>query len=69
YTSLAITSDNCGVQSVTQSPAIGSTVSGAGSMTVTLTVTDINGLTNSCDFTVNKVDQTPPSITCPDAQT
>ncbi|MBE2206226.1 MAG: T9SS type A sorting domain-containing protein [Saprospiraceae bacterium] len=53
---------------MTQSPAIGATVSGAGSMTVTLTVTDINGLTNSCDFTVNKVDQTPPSITCPDAQ-
>jgi uncharacterized delta-60 repeat protein len=68
YTTLATTSDNCGVQSVTQSPAIGSTVSGAGSTTVTLTVTDINGLTNSCDFTVNKVDQTPPSITCPIAQ-
>jgi regulation of enolase protein 1 (concanavalin A-like superfamily) len=69
FTTLATTSDNCGVQSVTQSPAIGATVSGAGTMTVTLTVTDINGLTNSCTFTVNKVDQTPPSITCPAAQT
>jgi hypothetical protein len=57
YTSLATTGDNCGVQSVTQSPAAGTTVSGAGNMTVTLTVTDVNGLTNSCTFTVTKVDQ------------
>ena len=69
YTSLATTGDNCGVQSVSQSPTTGTTVSGAGNMSVTLTVTDINGLTNTCTFTVTKVDNTPPSITCPTTQT
>jgi len=69
YTSLASTADNCGVQGVTQSPAAGTTVSGAGNMTVTLTVTDVNGLINTCTFTVSKVDNTAPSITCPATQT
>ncbi|HRK82247.1 MAG TPA: choice-of-anchor D domain-containing protein, partial [Saprospiraceae bacterium] len=69
YTGLATTGDNCGVQSVTQSPAIGTTVSGAGDMTVTLTVTDINGLMHTCTFTVTKVDNTSPTITCPATQT
>jgi hypothetical protein len=69
YTSLATTGDNCGVQGVTQSPAAGTTVSGAGDMTVTLTVTDINGNPAECSFTVTKVDNTPPTITCPDTQT
>ncbi|HRJ13652.1 MAG TPA: T9SS type A sorting domain-containing protein, partial [Saprospiraceae bacterium] len=45
-------------------PAIGTTVSGAGDMTVTLTVTDINGLTNTCTFTVTKVDNTQPTVVC-----
>jgi hypothetical protein len=69
YTSLATTGDNCGVQGVTQSPAAGTTVSSAGNMTVTLTVTDVNGLTNSCTFTVTKVDNTAPTISCPATQT
>jgi len=69
YTSLATTGDNCGVLGVTQSPAIGATVSGAGNMTVTLTVTDINGNNTECNFTVTKVDNTPPTITCPSTQT
>ncbi len=69
YTSLATTGDNCGVQSVTQLPIAGTTVSGAGNMTVTLTVTDLNGNETECTFTVTKVDQTPPTITCPATQT
>ena len=69
YTSLATTGDNCGVQSVTQSPLPGTPVSGSGNMTVTLTVTDANNLTNTCTFTVTKVDNTPPTITCPTTQT
>ncbi len=69
YTSLATTGDNCGVQSVTQSPIAGTTVSGAGNMTVTLTVTDINGSETECTFTVTKVDNTPPTVTCPATQT
>jgi len=63
YTSLATLGHNCGMQSVTQSPSAGTTVSGVGSMTVTLTVTDANNLTNNCTFTVSKVDNTPPVIT------
>jgi hypothetical protein len=69
YTSLAQAADNCGVQSVTQSPVAGTTVSAAGPVAVLLTVADINGLTDTCSFTVNKVDNTPPTITCPAAQT
>jgi len=69
YTSLATTADNCGVQSVTQSPMAGTTVSGAGNTSVTLTVTDLNGNETECTFTVTKVDQTPPTITCPATQT
>jgi len=69
YTGLATTSDNCGIQGVTQSPVAGTSVFGTGTMTVTLTVTDINGNPNSCTFTVTKVDNTPPSITCPATQT
>ena len=68
YTSLATTGDNCGVQGVTQSPTAGTTVSGAGNTTVTLTVTDLNGLANSCTFTVTKVDNIPPTIACPGNQ-
>jgi len=64
YRSLATANDNCGVQSVTQSPAAGTTVSNAGNMTVTLTVTDINGNSNTCTFTVTKVDNTAPTVQC-----
>ncbi|MBX2929637.1 MAG: BspA family leucine-rich repeat surface protein [Saprospiraceae bacterium] len=64
YMSLATTGDNCGVQGVTQSPTAGTTVSGAGNMTVTLTVTDINGNSTQCSFTVTKVDNTPPTVQC-----
>ncbi|MBX2929635.1 MAG: HYR domain-containing protein [Saprospiraceae bacterium] len=69
YTGLAAVSDSCGVQSVTQSPAAGTLVSGAGNMVVTLYATDVNNNIDSCSFTVIKVDNTPPSITCPATQT
>jgi surface protein len=69
YTGLAAVSDSCGVQSVTQSPAAGTLVSGAGNMVVRLYATDINNNIDSCSFTVTKVDNTPPSITCPATQT
>ncbi|HRK82400.1 MAG TPA: CARDB domain-containing protein [Saprospiraceae bacterium] len=68
YTSMALREDNCGVERVEQSPASGTIVSGAGSMTITLTVTDINGMTSICNFQVTKVDNTPPAIICPQSQ-
>jgi large repetitive protein len=68
YTGLANANDNCGVASVTQSPAAGTMISGTGTVTVTLTATDFNGNTAQCSFTVNKVDTTPPTIACPATQ-
>ncbi|MBK5285833.1 MAG: HYR domain-containing protein, partial [Bacteroidia bacterium] len=68
YRGLATVSDNCTAPSSivkTQSPAPGSTVSGAGTATVTLTATDASGNTANCSFSVNKVDNINPVITCP----
>ena len=64
YIGSALTTDNCAVLNVTQSPAAGTIVAGAGSMQVTLTVNDVNGNSNSCQFSVTKVDNTPPAISC-----
>lgn len=64
YTSLAVASDNCGVSNVTQSPVAGTIVSNSGNIAITLTATDVNGLTTSCIFTVTKVDNTPPTALC-----
>jgi hypothetical protein len=69
YTSLVETDESCTVQSVTQSPLPGTTVSGAGNVQLEITVTYIYGNSESCTFTVTKVDQTPPTITCPPTQT
>ena len=64
YTSLAITNDNCAVDSVVQSPAPGSTVSLTGNQIITLTVTDESGNTATCSFNVTKIDNTPPVLNC-----
>jgi gliding motility-associated-like protein len=72
YTSLATVSDNCtaaGSIVVTQSPAIGSAVSGVGTTVVTLTATDASGNFTTCTFNVNRVDNTAPVVTCPGNQT
>jgi hypothetical protein len=37
-----------------------------GNHTVTITVTDMAGESDSCDATISVIDVTPPSITCPD---
>ncbi|TAF34720.1 MAG: HYR domain-containing protein, partial [Cytophagales bacterium] len=68
YIPLAVAGDNCGLV-VTQSPVAGTAVSGVGTTVVTLTATDPSGNATSCTFNVNRVDTTPPSITCPAAQT
>lgn len=67
YTGLATASDNCGVPTVTQSPAPGSTISGA--TVVTLTATDGSSNTASCTFNVIGLDGTLPTIICPGNQT
>ncbi len=63
------TADNCGTVTVTQSPILGTSVSGVGSSTVVLTANDGNGNTNSCSFSVTRVDNTAPTVTCPATQT
>lgn len=66
YTSAANASDNCtAAPTVTQSPASGTSVTGIGSTTVTLTATDAAGRTSNCTMTVNRVDVTAPTVTCP----
>jgi hypothetical protein len=60
YTSLATATGPCGAAiTISQNPVAGTTVTGTGNLTVTLTATDGTNST-SCTFTVSKVDQTPP---------
>ncbi|MFN8393937.1 MAG: HYR domain-containing protein [Bacteroidia bacterium] len=65
YRTLTTSSDNCGAVTLVQSPASGTTVTGLGTTVVTITATDINGNTASCNLNVTRVDNTPPAITCP----
>ncbi|MCF8464392.1 MAG: HYR domain-containing protein [Flavobacteriales bacterium] len=66
YTSFGTGSDNCdAAPTVTQSPAITSTVTGT--TTVTLSATDLSGNTSTCSFDV--IDATPPVVSCPPNQT
>ena len=66
-TGLATTSDNCpGTIDVTQSPLPDAVAFiGSNSQAVTLTATDPAGNTSTCTFTVNAIDATPPTISCP----
>ena len=57
-----VTSDNCGVASVTNNAPAQFPV---GTTTVTWTVTDNGGLTATCNQTVQVVDTQAPTITCP----
>jgi hypothetical protein len=53
----------------TQSPAPGTVLSGGGVTPVTISVTDAAGNANSCTFNVTRIENTPPTITCPSLQT
>lgn len=66
YTGLVTATDNCDDPTdlvVTQSPTVGTSISG--STTVTLTVTDLSGNFSTCDLEVTIDDQEDPIIVCP----
>ncbi|MCB9204173.1 MAG: HYR domain-containing protein [Flavobacteriales bacterium] len=63
YSGLGTATDNCSATTITQSPAAGTFISGAS--TVTLTAQDADGNMSSCDFMVIPDDQTAPTIICP----
>lgn len=67
YTPLVFVSDNCdsGPFIVSQSPAIGQTITGESVTTVSFSVTDGNSNIGSCSITVTTEDNTAPTITCP----
>jgi len=67
FTGMATTTDNCDANpTVTQSPAIGTTLSGAGTVqAITLYSTDASGNVDSCSFNITLADSTAPSIACP----
>jgi hypothetical protein len=60
----ASATDNCGIASVTQSPAALSSAP-VGATPVSLTATDVNGNSASCSFNVTVVDQIAPVIATP----
>ncbi|UOB19334.1 HYR domain-containing protein [Abyssalbus ytuae] len=66
YTGLAISSDNCSMPAITQTPAAGTVITT--NQTITLTADDGNGNSTPCTFEVILSDTTPPSITCPGDQ-
>lgn len=66
YLPLITTSDNCTPTAsliVTQNPVAGTVITA--NTLVTITSTDASGNVSSCSFTVNLIDVTPPSVTCP----
>ena len=65
YRSLSTASDNCGAPVVTQSPIVGTVLSGAGTIQViTLTATDGSGNTANTSFAITLKDVTPPVANC-----
>ncbi|MFP4502085.1 MAG: Ig-like domain-containing protein [Candidatus Hydrogenedentota bacterium] len=56
-------SDNCGIDTLSVSPDT-FTCADIGNNTVTLTVTDVNGNTSTCDTTVTVEDSAPPVAAC-----
>ena len=72
YRSTATLSDNCsslGDITVMQSPAIGTTLSGDGTMQIiTITATDESGNDVQCTFQISLDDTSVPTVTCPSNQ-
>jgi gliding motility-associated-like protein len=66
FTASANASDNCGLSSVVQSPVAGTEIFSA--TAVTITATDLSGLTSQCDFEIVVVDADVPELICPEDQ-
>nr|MCU0472508.1 HYR domain-containing protein [Bacteroidales bacterium] len=65
YRSLSTAADNCGAPVVTQSPIVGTAISGAGTVQlITLTATDGGGNTAVTNFAITLKDVTPPVANC-----
>lgn len=64
YISGALVLDNCPNYTLSQNPAIGSTIN-PGMNDITITVVDAGGNSASCTFTLEVTENTAPSITCP----
>jgi gliding motility-associated-like protein len=65
-------SDNCGIESIVNSYNGGADASGVypvGTTNITWTVTDIHGLTATCEMTITVTDTELPVITCPEDMT
>jgi gliding motility-associated-like protein len=63
YASLVSIVENCGPYTITQSPAIGASLTA--SQIITMTVTDTSGISNSCVFDLILSDTIAPVISCP----
>lgn len=64
YTSMAMSDDNCGGNTIVQMPTPGTIISEVGSESITLIVADENGNSSSCSFNVEKEDNIPPVVMC-----
>lgn len=62
FTAGVVATDNCGIASITQNPAAGTSV-GTGAHTITLTVTDTSSNFSTCQATLYVNDTTDPVIT------
>jgi hypothetical protein len=62
YTAMATAADNCATVTVSQSPLVGTVISGT--TTITLTATDGSGNTSACTFDVSLNDTISPTMVC-----
>ena len=62
YTAMATAADNCATVAVSQSPLVGTVISGT--TTITLTATDGSGNTSACTFDVSLNDTISPTMVC-----
>ena len=64
YKSLATITDNCGISSITQNPAVGTVV--YGDTDITITAKDISGNPSECSFMVHLTQEEVLQISCPE---